>query len=249
MIISFLFMLGIITGSFLNVVIYRLPAGESVVWPGSGCTVCGHALGARDLVPVFSWLWLKGRCRYCGERISVRYPIIEILNALAFLLVYFKWGISLFNASGWLLTCILIACAAIDWDKGIIPNRITYPGIILGLSLSYLTVGLPSAFLGALLFGGIFFLAAIISRGGMGGGDVKLALLIGAFTGLQGAALAFILTSLIGGVWAVYLLLSRKAGRKTAIRFGPFLAIGGWLAFVYGTEIINFYFAWLSHFY
>lgn len=241
-------LIGLIAGSFLNVVIYRLPLGESVVWPGSRCTGCGHSLGAGDLVPVLSWLWLKGRCRYCGEKISVRYPLIELVTALAFLLVYLEEDMSYSMVGGWILSSILIACAAIDYDKGIIPNRITYPGLILGFFLSYFTVGLPSAFLGTLLYGGILFSAALLSRGGMGGGDVKLALLIGAFTGLQGAVLAFILTSMMGGVWAVYLLTSGKAGRKTAVRFGPFLAAGGWLAYVYGTEIINYYLTWLSYF-
>jgi leader peptidase (prepilin peptidase)/N-methyltransferase len=248
MIIILVLLFALITGSFLNVVICRLPVGESVVWPGSRCTACGHGLGAKDLVPVLSWLWLKGRCRYCDQKISLRYPGIELLTGLAFLLIYFEWDMSYFTVSGCLLTSILITGAAIDYDKGIIPNIITYLGIVLGLLLSYFTVGVPSAFLGALLFGGILFLAGILSRGGMGGGDIKLALLIGAFTGLQGSALAFILTSLIGGVWAVYLLASRKAGRKTVVKFGPCLAIGGWLAFVYGTEIINAYFTMLNNF-
>lgn len=241
-------LLGLIAGSFLNVVIYRLPLGESVVWPGSRCTGCGHSLGVGDLVPVLSWLWLKGRCRYCGGKISGRYPVIEMVTAVAFLLVYLKGDMSCYTVGGWILSSILIACAAIDYDEGIIPNRITYPGLILGFFISYFTVGLPSAFLGALLYGGILFSAALLSRGGMGGGDVKLALLIGAFSGFEGAVLAFILTSMMGGVGAVYLLTSSKAGRKTAVRFGPFLAAGGWLAYVYGAEIINYYLTWLSYF-
>lgn len=241
-------LLGLIAGSFLNVVIYRLPAGESVVWPGSRCAGCGHALGAFDLVPVLSWLWLKGRCRYCGERISPRYPFIELLTGLTFLFIYLVYDLSFFTAAGWILTCILLVSAFIDLDHGIIPNVITYPGIILGLLLSYYTVGVPAALLGALLFGGVLFLTAWLSRGGMGGGDVKLAFLIGAFTGWQGAVLAFILSSVGGGLWAFALLLKGRAGRKTALKFGPFLAAAGWLAFVYGSQLINSYLTWLSEF-
>jgi leader peptidase (prepilin peptidase)/N-methyltransferase len=239
---------GLLIGSFLNVVIYRLPAGESVVRPGSRCVACGHHLGARDLVPVLSWLWLKGRCRHCGDKISIRYPAIELLTALAFLLVYLQWGISFMTLSGWILTFILITCAAIDYDQGLIPNRITYPGLILALFLSGFTVGVPSAFLGALLYGGILLLTAILSSGGMGGGDIKLAAVIGAFGGLPASVLAFILTSLLGGVWAGYLVISRKGGRKSEVKFGPFLAMGGWPALVYGPDLISAYWFWIVHF-
>lgn len=259
--------LGLLIGSFLNVVIYRLPRGESIVWPGSRCTNCGYDLKPRDLVPVFSYLFLRGRCRQCGERIALRYPLIEILTAVLFFLIYMQsnnlfiqggvnenffytgvglqWSWLAQILSGWLLSFVLIACALIDLDHGIIPNALTYPGLLLGLALSYFTVGITTAFLGALLFGGILLLAAVLSRGGMGGGDVKLAAVIGAFCGWQGALVAFVLSSLLGGLWAVMLLVSRRANRKTAIRFGPFLAIGGWLAYCYGPRILEIYLSWL----
>jgi len=229
---------GLLIGSFLNVVIYRLPKGESVVWPGSYCTACGQGLKAGDLVPVFSYLFLRGKCRFCGEKISLRYPLVELLNGIAFLLVYMQFGLSIWTVSGMILTAILIVSLFIDIDEGIIPDIVTYPAIIVGLILANFTVGTAPALTGALLFGGILFTAALISRGGMGGGDVKLALAIGAFCGLQNAFMAFILASLSGGIWAAVLLLSRQAGRKTAIKFGPFLAVGGYTAFVYGQELI-----------
>lgn len=159
---------GLITGSFLNVVIYRLPAGKSVIYPRSRCLNCGHMLKTGDLVPVLSYVWLKGRCRYCGEKISIQYPVIELLTAAGFWLIYLKWNISFFTLSGWLLTSVLIVCAAVDWNMGIIPNLVTYPGMMLGLFLSCFTVGVPSAFLGALLLGGILLLTAFLSRGGNG---------------------------------------------------------------------------------
>lgn len=233
--------IGLITGSFLNVLIYRLPRGESVVWPGSHCPDCGQNLKAGDLIPVLSYIWQRGKCRYCGAKISLRYPLVELLTAAAFLLTYLQWGISWHSLAGILLTFLLIPAAVIDMDHGIIPDRISITGIIIGLLLSPFTAGFTSSLLGVLIFGGTLFLAALISQGGMGGGDIKLAAAIGAFTGWPGALLAFILSSLLGATWVLILLLSKKADRKTAIKFGPFLALGGWVAFVWGTQIINFY--------
>lgn len=241
MIITLIIILGLIIGSFLNVVIYRLPRRESVVWPGSCCTVCGQRIKAWDLIPLVSFICLRGRCRYCQEKISWRYPLIESLTAVAFLLLYQQYGLSLKSLAGFILSFVLIAAAFIDLDHGIIPDHITYPGIILGLFFSYFTSELTASFLGALLFGGILFIAALISRGGMGGGDIKLAAAIGTFTGWQGALLAFFLSSLIGGLWGLKLLLTGKANRKTMIRFGPFLALGGWVTYTWGMQIITFY--------
>lgn len=232
---------GLIMGSFLNVVIYRLPRGESVVWPGSHCPNCGQNLKARDLIPVLSYIWQRGECRYCGARISLRYPLVELITAATFLLTYLQWSISWQGLAGIILTVLLIPAAFIDIDHGIIPDRLSITGIIIGLLLSPFTTGFTSSLSGALLFGGIFFLAALISRGGLGGGDIKLAAAIGAFTGWQGALLAFILSSLLGGIWGFILLLSKKANRKTAIKFGPFLALGGWVAYTWGTQIISLY--------
>jgi leader peptidase (prepilin peptidase)/N-methyltransferase len=166
---------------------------------------------------------------------------VEILTAISFLLIYHKSGLSIATGAGWLFTMLLITSAFIDADTGIIPNKITYPGIIVGLVLSYFTVGVSSALLGGLLFGGILLLAALISRGGMGGGDIKLAAMVGIFTGFKGAFLAFILSSVLGGVWAVVLLLRGKANRQTAIRFGPFIALTAWVIWTYGPQITNYY--------
>jgi leader peptidase (prepilin peptidase)/N-methyltransferase len=241
MIIAITIIFGLIIGSFLNVVIYRLPRGESVVWPGSRCPDCGHNLVVRDLVPVISYIWQRGKCRYCGGKISPRYPLVEILTAVTFLLIYLQWGIAWQSLAGLVFTSLLIPAAFIDMEHGIIPDRISISAIITGFLFSPFTAGFTSSLWGALLFGGILFLAAIVSQGGMGGGDIKLAAAIGTFTGWPGAVPAFILSSLLGGTWGLILLLSKKADRKTAIKFGPFLALGGWVAFVWGTQIIDFY--------
>lgn len=232
---------GLIWGSFLNVVIFRLPGGESLLWPGSHCAACFNPLKPRDLVPVFSYICLKGRCRYCGEIIAFRYPLVELVTSLSGGLIYIKSGWGWEMLAGWILTSILLVAALIDKDQGIIPDLITYPGLLVGLLLSLVTVGFSSALLGGLLFGGILLVAAIVSRGGMGGGDIKLAAVIGVFTGWQGAWLAFLITSLMGGSYALYLLMTGRANGKTSIKFGPFLALGGWLAWIYGPEILNWY--------
>ena len=236
-----LFILGLFIGSFLNVLIYRIPRGESVVWPGSHCAQCGHGLKPLDLVPVVSYLLLRGRCRYCGTKISLRYPLVELLTAFSFLLVYLQYGYSVQTAAGCVLVAMLVVVTFTDIDEGIIPDVITYPGMLIGLAFSFFTIGIKSALFGMLGFGLVFFLIALLSRGGMGGGDVKLVAVIGAFVGPLHSVLVFILSSLAGGLWAIGLLLFRGAGRKTEVRFGPFLALAALLVFLYGQQPLDFY--------
>ena len=217
--------LALFIGSFLNVVIYRVPRQESVLWPGSHCPNCNHRLKARDLLPLLSFLRLKGRCRYCGQLISRRYPVVEIITALSCWLVYNQWGLSVETAVGFIFTAFLIVAAFIDIEHGIIPDRVTYPGMLTGLILSFYTIGLKSALLGLLVFAAILLGAAVVSRGGMGGGDVKLAGVIGAFLGYAGSILTLFIFSLLGGLWAAILLVQGKATRKTAIKFWPFFSV------------------------
>ncbi len=232
---------GLIFGSFTNVLIARIPAGESIVTPPSHCPHCGHRLGVLDLVPVLSWLWLKGKCRYCRERIRPRYPLVELLTAVLFIGVFLRWGLSAWTLAGWVLTVILVSCAFIDLDEGIIPDAITIPGVVLGLAVSFFTLGFFPALWGALAFGGVLFLVAVISNGGMGGGDVKLAAVIGAFTGLPGAVITLLLSSFLGAVFGITLMLVGRAGRKTPVKFGPFLAVAAYTAYLFASEIIAWY--------
>ena len=236
-----LFILGLFIGSFLNVLIYRIPRGESVVWPGSHCAQCGHPLKPLDLIPVLSYLFLRGKCRYCGVHISLRYPLVELLTALSFLLVYLQYEYTVMTAAGCILAAMLIVVTFTDIDEGIIPDVITYPGMLIGLGFAFFTIGIKSALIGMLGFGLIFFLIAILSRGGMGGGDVKLVAVFGAFLGPLHSVLVFILSSLAGGLWAIGLLLFKGAGRKTEVRFGPFLALSAFIVFLYGAELLNLY--------
>ena len=232
---------GLIIGSFINVIIHRLPRGESVVLPVSHCPHCKHALRIYHLIPVFSYLGLKGRCQYCRNPISLRYPLVEILSMSLFILVLMKWGFSLAAAGGWILTIVLMNSAFIDLEHGIIPDQITYPAMIAGLLIGYFTVGIKSSLLGLIVFAGILLLLAVVSDGGMGGGDVKLAAIIGLFCGLEGALLAFIISAITGGMWALYLLLVKQAGRKAMVKFGPFLAWGAFISYNYADEIIFYY--------
>ncbi|HPU48177.1 MAG TPA: prepilin peptidase [Syntrophomonadaceae bacterium] len=233
--------IGLLFGSFANVLIVRIPAGKSIVTPPSHCPHCGHPLRALDLVPVLSWLFLKGKCRYCQGRISPRYPLIELLTAALFVGVFMRWGLSAFTLAGWVLVIILVSAAFIDLDEGIIPDVITIPGVILGLAVSFFTIGFLPALWGALAFGGVLFVAAVISQGGMGGGDIKLAAAIGAFCGLPGALITLLLSSLLGTLFGIILIMMGRAGRKTPVKFGPFLAVSAYIAFLFSNEIVMWY--------
>jgi len=157
------------------------------------------------------------------------------------MLIYVKWGFSIESVIGGVFSALLIISAFTDIEEGIIPDLITYPGIIIGLGLSFYSIGIRSSVTGLILFAGIFLLAALLSKGGMGGGDIKLAGVIGAFLGYQGSIITLFLSSLGGALWAVGLLLRGKAHRKTAIKYGPFLALAAWLVWMYGREISDFY--------
>lgn len=232
---------GLLFGSFTNVIIARMPFGESIVFPPSHCPYCHKQLKAVDLVPILSYLFLRGRCRYCQQAISIRYPLVEILCMLLFIAVYLRWGLTMQSLSGCIFTVILLAAAFIDMDHGIIPDHLTYPGIIIGLVLSFWTLGFLPALYGTLVFGGLMFTVALISYGGMGGGDVKLAAVIGAFTGLTGSAVTLLLASFSGAIFGLIIMAVNKTGRKTPIKFGPFLAISAYIAFLFADVIALWY--------
>ena len=235
------FTVGLLFGSFTNVIIARMPVGESIIFPPSHCPSCHKRLSAVDLVPVLSWLFLRGRCRYCQERISIRYPLVEILCALLFIGVYLRWGLSVTTLSGFIFSVILLAAAFIDIDHWIIPDRLTYPGIVIGLLLSFWTLGFLPALYGTLAFGGLMLVIALVSNGGMGGGDIKMAAAIGAFTGIKGAAVTLLMASLLGAIFGLGVMLINKTGRKTPIKFGPFLALSAYIAYLFADTIFLWY--------
>jgi leader peptidase (prepilin peptidase) / N-methyltransferase len=240
---------GLIIGSFLTVLVTRVPAGESIVAPRSRCPSCGTPITARDNVPVVSWLLLRGRCRSCGVRIPTRYPVTEIVTAVLFAAAAIRYE------DAWLLIAvsvflgILLALSLIDLEHKILPNRIVYPALIgfpaflVVARLAGAPVDLVHAAIGFVAYGGVMLLVAIISPAGMGMGDVKLAALIGLVVGaidLPSVAVAGGLAIILGGIGAVAALAMGK-GRKAAVPFGPFLAAGAALALFWGPAIADAY--------
>jgi len=239
---------GLVVGSFMTVAVHRLPKGESVVRPRSRCPACGAEIGARDNVPVLSWLLLQGRCRRCGERISVEYPLIELATAGLVVLAAIRfpnpWKAVLVAG----LLALMPGIALIDLRHRIIPNRLMYPALLLFtpvIVLARLIGGSADPTRGAiglLLYGGILFVVAVVSRG-MGMGDVKLAALIGLVLGSLAlrfvgvAAGAAIVLGGLGGLVA----LAMGRGRKSAIPFGPYLAAGAVIAGLWGEAISSWY--------
>ncbi|MBI3454917.1 MAG: prepilin peptidase [Candidatus Rokubacteria bacterium] len=230
-------------GSFLNVCISRLPRGESVVSPPSHCPRCDAPIRYYDNLPLVSFALLGGRCRACREPISWRYPIVEALAAAVGFLAFWQLGPTWAGLRAFVLGLALIAITFIDLETLLIPDRITLPGIVIGLGLSLVPSprALVWALIGCLVAGGLFYAIAALSRGGMGGGDIKLAAMLGAFLGWPLVVLAIFAAVVLGGVVALGLLASGRRGRKDAVPFGPFLAFGGLLTALWGRPVLAWY--------
>jgi leader peptidase (prepilin peptidase) / N-methyltransferase len=238
-----LFVLGLCVGSFLNVVIARVPEGRSIVSPGSACPLCGGPIMWFDNIPLVSYALLRGRCRRCGAPISPRYPIVELVTGLLFVLAGWERGLGSDLVPALVLLAALVAITAIDLDRQLIPDVISLPGIAVGLLLSTIT-GRPwwlDSLVGVLVGGGIFFLIIVASRGGMGGGDMKLGAMLGAFLGWKLVLVAILLAVLAGGAVGIGLLALRRKGRKDAVPFGPFLALGGVVSLFWGGPLLEWY--------
>jgi leader peptidase (prepilin peptidase)/N-methyltransferase len=240
---------GLAIGSFLTVVVHRVPAGGSVVAPRSRCPSCETPIEARDNVPVVSWLALRGRCRNCRARIPARYPLIELATAGLFAAAAARFDDLWLLAGAAAFLAVLLALSLIDLEHKILPNRIVYPSLVafpaylIVARLAGAPVDLLDALVGFLAYGGVMLLVAIASPRGMGMGDVKLAALIGVVVGaidLQSVAVAGGLAILLGGVAAAAALAMGK-GRKSAVPFGPFLAAGAALALFWGPAIADAY--------
>jgi len=236
--------LGLVVGSFLNVVAHRLPRRESLVRPRSRCPRCSTQLRAVDNVPVVSWLLLRGRCHHCGARISPRYPLVELATAALYAAVIATQDDAVRIVLGLLLVTALVPITLIDLERRIIPNAITGPAaigalvVVAALDIDFL----PEAVIATAAAGGFFLLAALLYPSGMGMGDVKLAGVLGLYLGRAVAPAVFI--ALIAGVVVGAMVIARKgahAGRKTAVPFGPFLALGGMIAFFAGDALVDAY--------
>lgn len=256
---------GSLIGSFLNVVVYRVPIGKSIVSPPSACGSCGHVVRWYDNIPVVSWLVLRGKCRDCASPISIRYPLVELGGAAFFVVVALRFvpaalgaasapaiiGAVLVTVAYLYLSAISIALALIDLDTQTLPNAIVLPAYVVGaVALGGASIATGnyaaslSAAVGAVALAAIYLALSAFSRGGMGLGDVKLAGVLGLFLGwlgwdvlVVGALAAFIL----GGLFGVALLIFRKAGRKTKVPFGPWMLAGAWVGIIVGHELASWY--------
>lgn len=237
------FLFGSAIGSFLNVCIYRIPKKESIVFPSSHCPACNKKIKPYDNIPIISYILLKGRCRECGERISFQYPLVEFLNAAGYVIMVWKFGAGINAVIYALLFSALIVVTFIDLEYQIIPDRITLPGILIGfiLGATVLPVGWLNSLIGLLLGGGLFYLVAVASRGGMGGGDIKLIAMLGAFLGWRYTLLTIFLGALAGAIVGLSLMVFKGKGRKHPVPFGPFLALGAIASLLWGNDIINWY--------
>lgn len=235
------FIVGAIFGSFANVLIYRLPRRESVVVPGSRCPSCGAPIRPWDNVPIVSYLVLRGRCRACGARISPRYPIVELATASLMTGIVWRFGVSLAALRYGVLAFALLVIFFTDLEHQIIPNAVTYPGVLVGIALSAASGQAVTAVVAAAAAGLVFLILGIVSRGGMGGGDTKLAAMIGAFLGSPDVIVALFLAIAIGGLAGLLLLALRLRSRKDQIPFGPAMAAGAMIAVFGSNAIVRWY--------
>ncbi len=248
MLTFFSIVFGAMVGSFLNVCIYRLPKEESIVTPGSHCPKCHTPIRFYDNIPILSYLLLRAKCRYCKTPISIQYPIVEALTALSSLWLFMTFGISLSFIYYFMFVSALIVITVIDLYHQIIPDVISLPGIVIGVlgSLIIPQITFWNSLIGMLAGGGSLFLVAmgyqwLFKREGMGGGDVKLLAMIGAFLGWKAVILTILLSSLIGSIIGIGIMLIKGKDFKYAIPFGPFLAFGAVISLFWGEQLINWY--------
>ena len=240
------FCFGLAVGSFANVCIHRLPRKESVVFPGSHCPACSAAVRPLDNIPVISYIALGGKCRDCATRISPIYPVIETVTAVLLLAGFFKFGPSFDFLVYAVVAPALVIITAIDIEHQIIPDVITLPGIALGLVVGTYTIGYADSLLGFFAGGGLFYLLAVLSNGGMGGGDIKYIAAVGALLGWQKVLLVIFIGALLGSVFGVFQITVQKKSRKSLIPFGPFLATGTLVTLFYGNSLIRLYLDYLG---
>jgi leader peptidase (prepilin peptidase)/N-methyltransferase len=238
---------GALVGSFLNVCIYRLPLGRSIVWPGSACASCGRTLSWYENIPIVSWVVLRGKCRSCHQSISIRYPIVEALTALLFAGAWWYYGPGPLLVSRVLFGCALLVLFAIDLEHQLLPNVITLPGIVFGFAFSFITTpGWFDSLIGILIGGGVLY---AIAEGyyrwrheeGLGMGDVKMLAMIGAFIGWKLTLVTLMMASLSGSVVGVALIAIKRGDMKYALPFGTFLAMGAALAATVGPGVLTWY--------
>lgn len=244
----FIFILGTIIGSFLNVCIYRMPREESIVYPSSHCPRCGTPLKWYELIPVISFVVQKGECKHCGEKISPQYPLVEILTGALYLSIYFKFGTGIDLIFYLFFFSIIVLITFIDMHHQIIPDNLVLILLIstiiyklLQLKLYHIPFKVFSSIMGLILGGGVLLLISILSKGGMGGGDIKLMGVLGFLLGAKKIWLNMFLSFVIGGIVGALLLAFKIKGKKDPIPFGPFICIAFLITAFWGDKIIDWY--------
>ena len=244
---EFLFVgiIGLVVGSFLNVCIYRIPREESISYPPSHCGSCNHELEPLDLIPLISYIFLRGKCRHCKEKISLRYPVIESFNCILYLMIYMKYGLSIFTIKFCILASLLIVIGLIDYNTQNVYTSTTLFGLIIGLifiAIQYFIYkeSVSNLFIGGLI-GTLIIGAIVFFTGGMGEGDIEIAGVCGLFIGTKLILLTLFLSVMIGGIIGIVILALKLKDKKDSIAFGPFIAMGTIICTLHGEEIINWY--------
>ncbi len=238
---------GLVIGSFLNVVIYRYPRGESLILPRSSCVHCKTMLHMVDLIPLLSYIFLKGRCRYCGAPVSWRYPLVEFLTALIFLLSYLYLGLTPLFIKYVVILSMLLIISFIDLDISIIPNRLVLVLLLWSIAWQMIhpDISIAAAGIGLLAGGGLFFLIAVLSKGGMGGGDIKLMAVLGFTAGWPLVLVVFLLAFILGAAVGLALMVIGKKTRRDPIPFGPFISLSFLISAFWGVQIWQWYMIYL----
>ena len=246
--IVLIFILGLIVGSFSNVCIYRIPRNESIVYPASHCPKCRSNISPKDNIPLLSYILLKGRCRNCKSKISIQYPVVEFLTGFIYLIIYLIYGLSIQSLIYIILSSALIIIAFIDLNEQIVPDVISLPGIVIGFIISFFVpyISFLNSALGVLVGGGIILIiglagSAIFKKEAMGGGDVKLAAMIGAFLGWRYIIISLFLGFFLGALAGIILILSKIKSREDVVPFGPFIVLGSLITLLWGEKIISWY--------
>jgi len=243
-----IFILGLIVGSFSNVCIYRIPRNESIIYPASHCPKCRSKIKPFDNIPLLSYILLKGRCCNCKSKISLQYPIVEFLTGLTYLTIYLIYGLSIQSLIYIILSSALIIIAFIDLNEQIVPDVISLPGIAIGFIISFFVpyISFINSALGILAGGGIILViamggSAIFKKEAMGGGDVKLAAMIGAFLGWKYIIISLFLGFFTGALAGIFLIMAKIKKKEDAVPFGPFIILGSFITFLWGEQIISWY--------
>lgn len=247
--ILFSLLFGLAFGSFLNVCIYRIPLNKSIIFPPSSCPNCEHRIKFYDNIPVFSYLLLRGKCRNCHTHIPIHYPVVELLTGLLSMALFIRYGLSYQYILSFLFLIALLLISFIDLHHQIIPDILSIPGIFAGIAVSFIPGHLtwPDSIIGAVGGGGILYLIALVykkvtGRDGMGGGDVKLLAMIGAWMGWRALPFIILLSSLSGIVIGGGALMMAGKGYRVRIPFGPFLSLGAIIYFFFGRQILIWYY-------